>query len=371
MADQDTGTVDAPVVQEESSGVEVQGNISLGELAGMLVQTEESETPESVSTEGEETVGEATETESETEVDSEADGESTEEAPEGVTQEDEDVLSQLSPKAADKARKRINKLTREKKDADEAREAEQLQHQQELETLTQRLEAIEKGKQKEETSNAAFSEQVKQAETYEDLQSLHKVAQETRDWCRRNQHRTSATLGKDENGDPRVLDSEEIANMLIESEKLMEQDIPKRAQFLQVRQNAAQNTLRDFPAWNDKSNPDHQRLLTLWNDDTGKAMFHGQPNGPYLAAVMLEGLKVLEARSKPAEEKPVATEEKPVVATPKQPAVAPRVPGVDGANVPKAIDNDSERQFQKKTSVSTEDLVAHFAAMEQRKRNQR
>lgn len=377
MADQEMVVTDAPVTAEEGSGVAADGNISTSDIAGLFAQAHESVESEVVSEEGEgEAAEQATNAEPETDEDSSAEDateeteDTEEESDESEESEDDDVLSKLSPKAADKARKRIDKLTARAKGAEEELE----RRTQEIDQMRDRLEALEKSKTQEQDSSdtITFADRVQKAETPADLQSLEKVAKETREWCRRNLHKEYAELGKDESGEPRVIEHEEIADMLAESERVLEEAIPGRQQYLKKREVVAQNALRDFPAWKDTEHPDHKRLLELWNDPAAASTFHNMPNGVYLIGVLNEGLKVMEARQKGEQVPTKEPEAKKAAPAKKEQKIAPKVPGVDAGVAPTETKaSNSEKHFQGQTSLSMEDLVAYWSSKEEAKRNQK
>ena len=370
MAQEEKGVVSAPPTQEAESGVGDSGNISLNEIGGIFAQEYPAET-EAVSEEGKVKPDEQVATgEAETEADSQVE-ESLEAETEEVTEDsgaeeedaDDEVLSQLSEHAAKRARKRIDKLTARAKTAEEAIVGKDNQ----VAELTKRLDALEHSNQKEEASAKAdtFADRVKLADTPQDLKQLRDIAWETKAWCREHWGEEYVEMGEDAKGEPKVIDRKELAQMLNEAERVLDRESPDRARHLQKQQAVVQNAIRDFPAWQDKSNPDHDQLVALWNNPENKAMLRAQPNGMYLTGIMLEGLKAMNANQPPAE-KPAQAKKVPIQ------RVAPKIPGVESSSAPTGTTIDSiEQKVHGNETLSSEDMVAYFAHKDRAKRNRK
>lgn len=348
MADQETTTTNAPVVEHEQ-GV---GNMTGDELQAMFLgeeqSEEQSEQPEPESEIQAELSEESPESEQATgDEDGSEDSEQSED-------EEEDVLSELKPNAAKRARKRIDKLTARAKEAEE-KLAEQSRK---LEEMQSKLQAPQ-----QEQRFSSFSEKVSSAQTIQELETALETARATKRWVRNNEDAEEVEI----NGVKLTYDQRK--QMLSEAEDVIESVIPKRVSFLQQKQVAEQNAFRDFPAWTDRENPDHERINKLWNDPMAKQLFHNLPNGRYLAGVFMEGLKSLEGRGKSNQAKE-NTVQKP--AQKRQP-VAPNAPGMDSdySPSPSNADTDFNKRFKDKGQISDDDLVAYFADLERAKSRNR
>lgn len=323
-------------------------------MMGMFLRESE-EAPAEVSEEPDPDAEEqATTAQEEEETDSD-EAESEEEEPDEGEPDEDDVLSELKPNAAKRARKRIDKLTARTKEAEERLQ----QREQEFQQLQQRLETLERGGQEsKEQPPARFIEQVEKAESPEQLTQLMETARMARDWVDDNIDEGEVEL----NGV--TYDRDQMKAIRRDAKDVLEKGIPQRAQYLQQRQQFEQSAVKDFPAWKDTDHPDHKLLQEIWNDPVAQETFRKMPNGRYLASVFAEGLKVIRNKGKKE------TQEKEEPKPKKKQAVAPKVPGVDDNYAPSetASDSDYERAFQEKTSLSQEDLVAYFARKERAKR---
>lgn len=355
MADKQDAGYAAPA---ESNAVDGDGNLTVEQIAGRLL----SESQEAVGTsdEGEaDSAEQATNEFAETGADGDAEVSDATEDPaddsnshDGEAEDEDDVLSEsddLSDAGRKKLVKRVNKLTKRAKDAEE----ELQRRDEQLQSLQERLEKIERGEEKPDERPATFTDRVQQASTLEQLEQMQKTARETIKWARRHMDEPEVEV----NGT--TLERDDVLRMLEEAEDVLQDTIPKRANYLMQRQQVEQNTLKEFPAWGDREHPDYKLLHQVWNDPTAKSMFHTQPNGRYLASVFVEGLKVLEGKqAKPAgTDKPKEQQAQPR----KQQAVAPRVPGVDEGVAPSMSSqslSDVEKRIQAKDSLSFDDLVA-------------
>lgn len=360
MADKEAAVADAPATGEgvaPQPGVDETGNMTGEALAGIFLSEMTREETE-VSEEGEgESAEQATNDESETEADSseethaqESDDETDDQSDES---EDDDVLNQLHPNAAKKARKRIDKLTREAREAQERAAA-----------LEERLQRLEQTQQPEEPKGNSFADRVEQAGTVEQLNKLYQSARETKQWARR----VLAEDKFDYDGNIEVGDQKyskvQIANALNEAEEAIETVLPQRFQHLQMRQQADQNAMNDFPAWKDPSHPDREMLEGVWRN---AQHLHNVPNGRYLAGLIVEGIKARQAAAKPAEEKP-----KPE-SKPREQKIAPKVPGGEtGYSPPPANEaSDMNKRMNEKDSLSQDDFVALLAAKERERANKK
>lgn len=351
--ERDTVTENAPA----GNGVESnEGNLTHHEMMGMFLQ--EAEATDEVSADAPEGDEQATAPEGE-EPDSgteEVEAEESDPEPE-EGEDDDDVLSELKPNAAKRARKRIDKLTARAKEAEERLQ----QREQEFQQMQERLAKLEQGDQQQERQQMRFVERAKSAEDPAELQEIYNTAIATRDWVDDHIDDDTPELNGQE------IDRDTMKAMRKEAREIIERVIPERTNYIRQREQFDQNTYRDFPAWRDPQNPDYKLLQDVWSDPLAKDTFHKMPNGRYLASVFVEGLKAMQNRGK---------KEKSEAETPKQQPrkqqIAPRVPGSDDGYSPSPGQqgSDFEKQFQQKETLSQEDLVAYFASKERAKRNQ-
>jgi hypothetical protein len=360
MADESVQAVGAPAAEPQGlQGVgSEKGNMTLAEVAGEFMRASQETvepTGEEVPAEGDgEAVDGQPDAEPETDGGSESDPEP--ESEESDESEEDDVLSQLKPNAAKKAKKRIDKLTARAKEAEE-RLAER---ERVLTEMQQRLQALEQGgerKQEQTKEQGTFSQKVKTADTHDKLQQLYETAKQARKWAREHLYDEEVVVGE------QVLDRREVTRILNEAEEAIETYIPQQAKSLQMRTEAEQNAMKDFPAWGDEKSPDHARLKAIYDDREAGAIIKALPNGKYLAGVFLEGLKALESRKKQPEEKKEA---------PKKQPVAPRVPSVgDGVSPsPKQPAQGIDSRFSDR-NLTHDDMVALFAEKERARSKQR
>jgi hypothetical protein len=343
----------APGAGETQTGVASEGgNISLDELSGSFAAAmRKAEEPEA-EPEGEQVSDEGEGEEQVEQPDAEPE---TEEDSEPGHDEDDDVLRELQPHAAKKARKRIDKLTARAKEAEEKLQDADSRFQQ----LQERLQKLESGERQEQSQPATFTDRVKSVDSAEELQQLYETARQARKWARENLHEDSVEV----NG--QILDRHQITRILNEAEEAIETAIPSRFQYIQTRKQVEQNAIRDFPAWKDEKHPDHGKLKAVWEDKTAGQVLRTLPNGRYITGLIVEGLNAMEAR-RAAAEKGEAPKKK---AAP----IAPRVPSVGDsvASSPQSSQSQSIEDKFKGKVLTNDDLVAVFAEKERARSKQK
>jgi len=365
MADNEAAVADAPATGEglaPQEGVGDAGNLSGENLAGILLKELETVPEETeVSEEGEGTTEEqATDDEPETDTDSAEETHADED--EGDDPEDlsEDDLRQLKPKAAEKARKRIDKLTARAKEAEERAQA-----------LENRLARLEQGQQEsDQPTGNSFAERVQQANAPDQLQKLYETARDTKKWARKVLAEDQFDYDGNIEVEGQKYSKAQIANALNEAEDAIETALPQRFQYLRSRMEADQNAVREFPAWQDQSHPDHKMLVQAYTQSPIASYLQQMPNGRYVAGLVVEGIKAKQAAQKPAESPatPPKAESKP-----REQKIAPKVPGGDDgySPAPKSDSQDIQKRMTQKDSLSNDDLVAILAAQETAKRKQK
>lgn len=337
------------------------GNMSLDEVAGEFLRAMTQETADEPAQEEVQAEGEPEGLEGQQEPEGETDdsNDTPDEETDHADADEDDVLSQLKPSAAKKAKKRIDKLTARAKEAEEKAVKQEGMLRELQDKLAAREAEPKEGKQ--DKPAGTFTDRVSKAENAEQLQALYETAKQARKWARENLHEEEVEVSG------QVLMRRDITRILNEAEEAIESQIPQQFRKVQVRQQAEQNAYKDFPAWRDESHDDHKRLQEIWGDkEQAGAMLRSMPNGRYLAGVFLEGMKVLEKRNAPKKEE--------AKAEPKKQVIAPKVPGVSSGVAPSSEAKAStsvEERLKGKGNLTQDDLVALFAEKERARNKQR
>lgn len=336
------------------------GNLSTGDMIGELVRLGSSESgdqQQEVSDEGDESGEEqAAAQDEETESDSE----------ESSHDEDDEVLSQLSPHAAERARKRIDKLTARAKGAEEALEALKQEHSQQVSQLEERLQSLESGKEEVDSTGMSFDNRVEKAKSPEDIRQLIQIAEATRDWA----DEKADELGYDETieVDGQTYTRQQLRAMKRAAQKAIEKTIPKRVNDLRTMEAVTQQVYQAYPAWQDKSHPEHKVLLNY-----EKTLGEAGITGPYLkvlASRLVDADKWLQSQQKQGTKKEKAEAKEQEQVGKRARDVPPSVPVTDDAPAPSPGDK-SGVSFPTDGPITTEQMVAFFASKERAKRNQK
>lgn len=286
------------------NGDEQSGNVSLGQAAAMLFAKEQSavppsapapttdKTPPEEPTAPEETPQsvETAELESETS-DSEA-VEGAVENPEPETDEQEEAA--LSQKTSSDKETRIREKVQKRVD-------EEVAKRKVLEERIANLESSLKAKTSQPLPKGTLP-----LSEYNDLTSLGQYelkAKQAARWAKDQLARDDISEGVQV--EDKVLDRDQIRNVLREAEIALEDHIPARKDFLNARMLASRQAVEMFPFLKDSNSEDYQAAvqayrLNPWLQDL--------PNADFIVGVQVEGLKALrsrqEAASKPKVEKP-------------------------------------------------------------------
>jgi len=359
MADE-AKAADAPVAEQTESVVD-EGNLAFAEIQGRFAQAlqeQEAGNAENVSEEGEgESAEQATHEEPETEPDredSELESESEEQS-----DDDDDVLSELKPSAANRARKRIDKLTARAKEAEEKYAA-----------LEAKLQKLESGEQAKANETLPFVDRVEKANTFDELQQMREIAQQTYDWADDHIDEMSVEVNGVE------YDRDQIKAMRKEARNVMEKVIPTRARTLQTQFQTQQAVLNKYPAWKDTEHPDHQPLMKYWQT-MGELGLQDNPYAMVFASRLVDADKWEAAQQKSGKKTASAPGTEQEQERPRrQRETPPNLPTADDTAPPSSSNagdevSQIEKQFSGKTSLSQEDVVAYFAAKERSKSNRK
>lgn len=162
----------------------------------------------------------------------------------------------------------------------------------------------------------------------------------------------------------------DLHTIVLNADRVLEDQIPQRYQFLQARQQAEQQALERFPWMREKDSEEYQ----LYQATLKKYPFLGNlPDAPFVVGVQITGARYLEQQAKTAAEakaKPAA----PAIAKTPPPAsqvAAGAAPGViresEGSSAQKKLSAEIER-LKKAGNVTAKDVAAVLRQQELSKR---
>lgn len=347
MAEKEQGGFAPP---SDSEGVVGDGNLSVEDIQGMFTEAADvSEPGESSETD----TGEETGEDSELAGLGEEGGESGEpdDSENPPDDPDDDVLSDLKPKAAEKARKRIDTLTKRAKTAEEQLEAQRYEFDRQIEEL-RATRAAESRKVTQQS--LSLRDKIESAETPEELSGFIEEAKTLKRFARENQTKDYVELGD------RELTGENVRALLNEVEDILEETVPRRFNYIRSRHQSEQLAQQQFPAWGDRQHPDHALLTGIWDTTEVGKVLKKVPQGRYAAGVMAIGIRALEAMEQQRQAQQQGGKQAQTQAAPrKATAVAQRVPGMDSASP--APTGKSERRIPKAGAISLDELSAFLA----------
>lgn len=325
-------TDDVQVVDNNTTETK-EGNLELSDLAGFLNQGNEEVVQDQVA-ETTEQSEESVEAEVEDNVLSQSEGEESEEIEEELDESDEsevdDTEDQNLSKKDKKFLKQISRLTARSKSAEE--QVAQLQAQvnsMQLDTKVKENPGIE------------------EITTIEELEKLREEALNAKKWARANEDEDYVTDGDKE------FSRKEIKQIRDKAEEHLEELIPERMKFIQMKTNSEQLALKDFPFISDQETESFKLLQTMIADKQFKPL-DKLPNGLYLRALMVEGVNSLRARQNPKKVKPKKVTPKP-----------PSMPGNDDVS-PSVRNKNSDQDRRKKilgdSNISRDQLTAFLTS---------
>jgi hypothetical protein len=231
------------------------------------------------------------------------------------TDQDEDVLSQLTeteeseeeeteaeeeestdesgdaepPKAVGKLLKQVNKLTARAKSAEETAEALQAQ-----------IESLKTNPQKQSEPSQPALEEV---QDFQSLETLRKEAVAAKKWALQNIGRDFVESGGKEYSD------DDVRNILTQAEDYLSEKIPERANYLQSKSQWQQDTINAHPWISDKVDTDiaEERRSVLGQIKSQYAdILKSLPNGDFVAATLVRGVEAIKQDQAAKSAKPKA-----------------------------------------------------------------
>ena len=199
-----------------------------------------------------------------------------EQSEETETEEDEEPAEGEQPKAVSKLLKQVGKLTARAKGAEEVANAlkaeiQALKTQPQQETQEQRQPALE------------------DIQSFADLEKLRKEALSAKRFALQNVGKDYVEL------DGVEYDGDQIRNILTEAEDFLTEKIPQRANFLQQRQQWVTDATATFPFLSDTESEEYQLFLQIRGGDQYRGILDQLPNGDFVAATLVKGIKAVKA----------------------------------------------------------------------------
>lgn len=199
-----------------------------------------------------------------------------EQSEETETEEDEEPAEGEQPKAVSKLLKQVGKLTARAKGAEESVDAlkaeiQALKTQPQQETQEQRQPALE------------------DIQSFADLEKLRKEALSAKRFALQNVGKDYVEL------DGVEYDGDQIRNILTEAEDFLTEKIPQRANFLQQRQQWVTDATATFPFLSDTESEEYQLFLQIRGGDQYRGILDQLPNGDFVAATLVKGIKAVKA----------------------------------------------------------------------------
>lgn len=258
-------TEDVQVADNEQA---TEGNLTQNDLLNFLSsESTNEEVPEPTDESGgEETKSEAVLSQSE---------EETSEQPEEVEANEAEEDEETQPKSVQKLLKQINRLTARAKGSEEK-----------VEALSSQLQSMNLEKKVEENPT------IEEVQSFDDLEKLRKEALSAKKWARSHEDENYVQDGDKE------YTREQIKKIRDSAEEHLEELIPERQKFLQLKTSSEQQALEDFPSLKQEGSRELEILATMNADKNLKAL-DKLPNGLYLKSLMIEGILSVEKKRAP------------------------------------------------------------------------
>lgn len=175
------------------------------------------------------------------------------ETPEGEVESTEEVKEEVKEPAEepkrDKVQERIDKLTAQKKSAEE-----------ELVALKSKVEELSKAPTKEYIPAPTRQDPLADVLSFDELRNREAIAESVRENCLRNPD--GYTIA-DKDGKEVFFDVKDVREALVETDRLLRKDIPNRANWLTANQQSLEITKQDFPWMFDSRTPEYQLAQTM------------------------------------------------------------------------------------------------------------
>jgi hypothetical protein len=310
----DTEISEAPA-QESGADDNTNANLSIEDLAGSFVEKVESEAEDESTTEATEDVTESEVAEAGEDEDEEIVLSQSSEEEDSDDEEEDDEPEENQPKSVQKLLKQVSRLTARSKGAEE-----------EVNALKDQIQSL---KSDPSTNAEPAKPALEEVQSLEDLAKLEAEARAAKKWSLQNLGKGYVEI------DGREYEDDDIRNILTEAEEYLTERIPKRAEFLRQKQGWSEDTNKIFPYIAKADGSDYEDYLQLRENPLYKDMLDRLPNGDFVAATLLAGIKTVQAKQK----------SKPVKKTKTPP---PTDPG-DGISPP--VENKEARQRKKKEAI--------------------
>ena len=337
----DTETTEAPGLT--GAETQTQGITTLEELTASFVEkVEEAETPQ----ESEVDVSpEATTADAETDQDEDVlsqlteTEESEEEETEAEEEESTDESGDAEPqsKAVGKLLKQVNRLTARAKAGDEL-----------AETLKSEIASLKSSPQKQSEPSQPALEEV---QDFQSLETLRKEALAAKKWALQNIGRDYVESGGKEYSD------DDIRNILTQAEDYLSEKIPERAQYLQSKSQWQQDTINTHPWISETVDTDiaEERRSVLGQIKSQYAdILKSLPNGDFVAATLVRGVEAIKQDQAAKTAKPKAKR----IAKAPPPTMGDSSPPVQTSATRKTA---NKQAILERKNLSVNDLAAFLA----------
>ena len=280
MTDNDTS--EAPAA-EEASGADdnTNANLSIEDLAGSFVEKVEAEAEDDSTTEATEDVTESEVVDAIEEEDEETVLSESSEEEDSDDEEEDDEPEENQPRGLQKALKQINRLTARAKSAEETVEA--------LKDQIQNLKSSDSP-----TPTQPAKPALEDVNSLEDLAKLEAEARAAKKWSLQNLGKGFVEIEGREEG----FTDDDIRDILTESEEYLTERIPQRAEYLRQKEGWDKDTKKVFPFITKGSGSDYEDYVQVRENPLYKGFLDAQPNGDFLAATLLAGIKSVQAKQK-------------------------------------------------------------------------
>ncbi len=310
----DTEISEAPA-EESGADDNTNANLSIEDLAGSFVEKVESEAEDESTTEATDDLTESEVVEAGEDEDEEIVLSQSSEEEDSDEEEEDDEPEESQPKSVQKLLKQVSRLTARSKGAEE-----------EVAALKEQIQSL---KSDPSTNAEPAKPALEEVQSLEDLAKLEAEARAAKKWSLQNLGKGYVEI------DGREYEDDDIRNILTEAEEYLTERIPQRAEFLRQKQGWTEDTNKIFPYIAKADGSDYEDYLQLRENPLYKEMLDKLPNGDFVAATLLAGIKAVQAKQKA----------KP---TKKAKAPPPTDPG-DGIAPP--VESKQARQRKKKEAI--------------------
>ena len=313
------------------------------EVAAALGQTKNAKPDEPAPTETEEETDEAEETESADAEESDEDDEDDEE--EKDEEEEKSDEESGEDKSISRLEKRIDKLTRRRKEAETAAESLRAENES-LKAEVEKRSAI----RLEPTPEDPLAD----IETATDLESKVSAAKKVRAWALSNPDGATVT---NPDGTERYVDRAEMAKFIAQTDALLTDHAPARKEYLKERESILPEARATYPDLFKPGTQQHQVLIdTLKQVPALKRL-------PGYEMVIGDALLGMQLRMERAAKSKEATAKKSAPTAGKSKAIAPAIPKPGASRPPNSTGKEKGRNLDRVIAGGgIDDLASYFAA---------